>query len=464
MFRPGVMIVAISLLSIATPVVAAPDPATFPARVDAYFEKEINPDQVPGVAVAVLRGDEVLVAKGYGLANIEHNVPVTRDTIFQLGSVGKMFTAVAVMTQVEQRKIRLDDPIVKYLPDAPAAWKNITVHHLLAHTSGIPNFGADFNYRSDYTDDELVAIAAAMPLSFEPGKRWAYSNTGYELLGFLIKKATGRSYLDILKSDVFQPLDMKTARGISDADIVPNRSSGYEVVDGQLKNQNWVSPTMNSTADGALYAAINDMIAWARGVEQGKILSGPSWKEIYTPVRLNSGKTYPYGYGWFIETAAGKPHLHHGGAWQGFRAHYSRYLSGNLSVVILTNSGGANPRKIADDVAGLWNPALIAPPKSPKPEPAIAQQVTALLESTRAGTLRREDFAVADAGIADLMIKYNTPILKDVGALTKLELVQREERGDTITYSYAATFGDRTLQVEYEIVPGAGVSSLLISP
>ena len=121
MFRPSVMIVAISLLSIATPVVAAPDPATFPARVDAYFEKEISPDQVPGVAVAVLRGDEVLIAKGYGLANIEHNVPVTRDTIFQLGSVGKMFTAVAVMTQVEQGKIRLDDPIVKYFPGAPAA-------------------------------------------------------------------------------------------------------------------------------------------------------------------------------------------------------------------------------------------------------------------------------------------------------------------------------------------------------
>lgn len=462
MFRPSMTIVAISLFSIAAPAVAAPDPATFPARLDAYFEKEMRTHQIPGVAIAVLRDGDVLVAKGYGLANVEHNAPVTTDTIFQLGSVGKMFTATAVMTQVEQGKIRLDDPIVKFFPGAPASWKNITVHHLLTHTSGIPNFGSDFNYRADYTDDELVTIAAAMPLSFEPGKRWSYSNTGYELLGFLVKKATGRSYLDVLESDVFRPLSMKTARGISDADIVPHRSSGYKVVDGQLKNQDWVSPTMNSTADGSLYATISDMIAWSRGVEQGKILSAASWKEIYTPVRLNSGKTYPYGYGWVIGTAAGKPRLHHGGAWQGFRSYYSRYLSGNLSVVILTNSGGADTGKIADDVAGLWDAALVAPPIPPKPEPEIAKRVAALIESTRAGTLRREDFALAGADFAELVIKYYTPMLKDVGPLTKLELTGREEEGDDIVYTYVATFSSRTLKVEYASVPGAGVSSFRI--
>lgn len=286
---------AAALVCVAAPARAAPDPDTFRKQVDAFVEQEMRSEKIPGVSVAVVHKGEIVLAKGYGLANVEHNIAVTPQTIFQSGSVGKMFTAAAVMRQVEQGKMSLDDPLTKYVPDAPASWRPITIRQLLTHTSGIPNVGEDFDFKRNYTDDELIKSFAVLPLSFQPGARYSYSNSGYVMLGIVIERATGRFYGDILRTDIFEPLGMKTARVISDRDIVPNRAAGYEVVDGALKNQDFVSVKMNTTADGSLYFSLDDLISWNRGVEQGKVLSAASWKQVYTPVRLNSGKTYPYG-------------------------------------------------------------------------------------------------------------------------------------------------------------------------
>ena len=462
MIKLGHMMGTMAAICLAAPAVAAPDLDTFRKELDSFVETQMRTDQVPGVAVAVLQNGEIVVAKGYGEANVEHDVPVTADTIFQSGSVGKMFTAVAVMRQVEQGKMGLDDPISKYLPDAPASWQAITVRKLLTHTSGVPNFEREFDLRKDYTDDELVKHAYSLPLDFAPGARWSYSNTGYILLGILIKKATGRSYLDVLDTDVFKPLGMKTAKGIDDAGIVPHRAAGYDVVDGKLKNQDWVSPTMNSTADGSLYFSLNDMIAWSRGVEQGKILTAADWQQVYTPVKLNSGKTYPYGFGWSLNQAAGKPRYHHGGAWQGFRTYFSRYLGDGMSLIVLANSGSANPGVMADGIAKLWDPALVALGPKPKPEPAVAARVTNLIETARAGKLKQQDVPLAGQGFADIANPYFAAMLKDLGPLTKLELTERKELGDDIVYSYVASFGAKTLKVQYAVAPGNQVSSFML--
>lgn len=236
MFSLAKTFCAMAALCTAAPALAAPDPATFRKQLDTFIEQEMRQEKVPGVSIAVLRKGEVVVAKGYGQADVENNVPVTTETIFQSGSVGKMFTAAAVMTQVEQGRMSLDDHVSKYLADVPASWGTMTIRHLLTHTSGVANYGRDFDYRRDYSDDELVKIAAAMPLDFAPGARWNYSNTGYALLGILVKKATGKSYLEVLDTEVFKPLGMKTARGISDGDIVMHRASGYQLDGGVLEN------------------------------------------------------------------------------------------------------------------------------------------------------------------------------------------------------------------------------------
>ncbi len=457
-FRKIAVFGAIALTCTAPLANAAPDPESFRAQVDSVVQAEMQREDVPGVAIAVLHNGEVILAKGYGKATLEHNVPVTPDTIFQSGSIGKMFTAVSVMKLVEAGKMRLDDPITNYLPSAPERWKSITIRHLLTHTSGVAD-GDKFNLRADYSDEELAKLCFSLPLEFAAGSRWNYSNTGYVLLGIIVNQAAARSYLDIIDSEVFKPLGMKTARGISDADIVPNRASGYARVDGGLKNQDWVSPSFNRTADGSLYLSLNDMISWEKGVERGAILSSASWNQIYSPVRLTSGKTYPYGFGWMLEsTATGQARRYHSGGWQGFSTFYSRYLGDGLSVIVLANTDDANVELFTERVAGLWDPSIVAAAPRPKAEPEISRRLTALIEKARAGALRDEDLPLAGTDYAQKVNSYLATSFKSIGPLTRLELTERRELGDDTVYTFAAAFGDRRTTIKYGLAPGNKVS------
>ena len=235
-------------------------------RVDEFVRAEMARQKIPGVAVAIVQKGKVVKAQGYGLANVEHQVPVRPETIFQSGSLGKQFTAAAVLSLVEEGKIALDDPVAKYLPDAPPAFRPISVRHLLTHTSGIPDYtDGTFDLRRDLTEEDLARMAFRLNLEFAPGTRWNYSNTGYVLLGIIVRKASGRFYGDVLRERVFVPLGMKTTRVISEEDIVPHRAAGYRLVKGELKNQEWVAPSLNTTADGALYFSVLDLVAWDRG-------------------------------------------------------------------------------------------------------------------------------------------------------------------------------------------------------
>jgi CubicO group peptidase (beta-lactamase class C family) len=344
--------------------VAQDSSASLPeARIDAYINGEMERERIPGVAVGIVNKG-VVTAKGYGYANIEHMSRVTPATMFQSGSLGKMLTATAIMLQVEDGKLSVDDPILKFFPDGPRSWKPITVRHLLTHTSGIPDYADDkFNYRLDYTDAQLQAFAYAMKLGFTPGSKWSYSNTGYMLLGFIVGKVSGKFYGDVLAERVFKPAGMKTARVISEVDIVPNRSASYELVNGEIKNQHqWVAPKLNTTADGALYLSVNDWIAWDAAVERGDILKPESWAQIYTPVKLNDGSTFGYGFGWDVEERSGKPLHRHGGSWQAFHTYYARFIGDDLSIIVLTNADQADPGKFVDAIATIIHPDL-APPK-----------------------------------------------------------------------------------------------------
>jgi CubicO group peptidase (beta-lactamase class C family) len=307
-------------------------------NVDKYVETQMKQQRMPGLALAVVKDGKVVLAKGYGLANVEHNVPVKPETIFQSGSVGKQFTATAVMMLVEEGKLALDDRISKYLKHAPETWKDITVQHLLTHTSGIKTYSpTDLNMRQDYTEEELVKKAASFRLDFPPGQKWSYSNTGYVLLGVIIRKASGEFYGDFLQKRVFQPLGMETARIINEADIVPNRAAGYRLADGKLKNQEWVSPSLNATADGSLYLTVLDMAKWDAALYTEKLLKRSSLEQMWTPVKTTDGKSHPYGFGWAVQTAGGHKIVAHGGAWQGFMSAIVRYPDDKLTVIVLTN-------------------------------------------------------------------------------------------------------------------------------
>jgi CubicO group peptidase (beta-lactamase class C family) len=324
--------------------------------VDDYIRAEMAKQHVPGLALLVSRGGQVVRAQGYGLANVELQVPVTPETIFQSGSVGKQFTATAVMMLVEEGKIGLEDPLTKFFPDAPAAWKQVTIRELLSHTAGFTDYPKTFDMRRDYTEAQLLKIVAGIPLAYTPGTSWSYSNLGYLTLGIVIYKVTGKFYGDFLQERIFQPLGMNTTRIMSEADIVPNRSAGYRLVKGELKNQEWVSPTLNTTADGALYFSIRDLAKWDAALYTEKLLKRSSLEQMWTVTKLKNGQPNSghYGFGWFIETENGHHIVEHEGAWQGFETQISRYVSDNLTVVVLTNLDQAKPDVIAHHVAEMY--------------------------------------------------------------------------------------------------------------
>jgi CubicO group peptidase (beta-lactamase class C family) len=272
---------------------------------------------------------------------------------------------VAIMLLVEDGKLALDSSIRSYFPDAPESWQPITVRHLLTHTSGIADYfeamGANgiepYDNRHDYAPDELRKIFYTLPLIFEAGSDYSYSNTGYALLGFLIQKVSGRFYGDELRDRVFTALGMPSAEVVSESDIVLNRVAGYELVDGEIRNQTWYAPT-NNTADGALYLSLLDYLAWERGLRQRALLSDTSWNEIFTPVTLSDGRQYPYGFGWNIEQSQGSPWYHHSGGWLGFNLFISRYLANDITIVVLTNLDMAEPTVIVDAIAELIDPGM----------------------------------------------------------------------------------------------------------
>jgi CubicO group peptidase (beta-lactamase class C family) len=272
--------------------------------------------------------------------------------------MGKQFTATAVMTLVEQGKIGLDDPLTKYFTDAPAAWNQVTVRNLLSHTGGFGDYPDKFDFRRDYTESDLLKIVEAIPLAYPPGTKYAYSNLGFLTLGILIHRVSGEFYGDFLREHVFRPLNMNTTRIISEADIIPNRADGYRLVDGQWKNQEWVSPTLNTTADGALYFSILDLAKWDAALYTDKLLKPSSLQQMWTVAKLKSGQPNPgnYGFGWFIDTVKGHRVIEHEGQWQGFNTNISRYVDDKLTVVILTNIDHCGPDEITHGVAALYMP------------------------------------------------------------------------------------------------------------
>jgi CubicO group peptidase (beta-lactamase class C family) len=341
---------------------------------DAIVRDAMRTHQIPGVCLGVMRNGQLVKATGYGYANVELKARLSPASIFQSGSVAKQFTATAIMMLVQEGKLGIDDKIVKYFPQAgAAAWKDVTVRQLLTHTSGIPDIYGEhdedsytkgiLDFHRDYTEDELLQRYSTLALDFKPGDKWNYSNTGYELLGFLIHRVTGRFYGDFLKERIFRPLGMTSTRIISEDDIVPDRVNGYRIIDGRLKNQEWIAPSLNTLADGGLYTNLLDLAKWDAALYTETLLPRPALEQMWTPVRLNSGTTYPYGFGWELAEVNGHPLRYHTGSNQGFFISISRYVRDRLTVVVLTNLDETHSVTlgIAQPVASLYIPHLAGP-------------------------------------------------------------------------------------------------------
>jgi len=320
------------------------DPAIV-ARIDSIIEARTGPGKAAGAAVAVVRGSDTLVMKGYGYADLEFEVPMPANAIFEIGSVTKQFTAAAMLRLVEQGKLALDDDLAKHLPDYPVRGHRIPIRRLLDHTSGIkgyteiPEFG--WLRLQKLPKDTLVKIVGRYPFDFPTGEELIYNNSAYFLAGLIIEKASGMSYADFVKQELFDRAGMPDSRYCSENEIVKRRAHGYDAADttGRLVRAAYLDHTWPYAA-GSLCSTVGDLLAWNRALHGGQVLSPAMYQAMITPGTLNDGTPVRYALGLATVPLAGRKAIWHDGGINGFIS-LNRYLpDDSLHVIVLWNSTG----------------------------------------------------------------------------------------------------------------------------
>src|SRR5277367_3419409 len=324
---------------------AAPDPARMEQVIQSYASKK----QIMG-SVLVARGNDILFDRSYGDANLEWDIPNSPSTKFRLGSITKQFTAASILLLEERGKLSVNDPVKKYIPDAPAAWDKITIFNLLTHTSGIPNFTSFSDYPSHEpfaaTPEQVVAWFRDNPLDFQPGEKWSYSNSGYVLLGYLIEKISGDSYQKFLQENIFTPLGMKDSGYDSNSAIILHRASGYVPGPSGPANAGYINMTVPLSA-GGLYSTTQDLLLWEQGLFGGKLLSASSLQKMTTPFKSD------YAFGLGVRVVNGHKVIDHNGGIEGFNTHLAYYPDEKLTVIVLGNMNGLAPDDIGAKLARI---------------------------------------------------------------------------------------------------------------
>lgn len=302
-------------------------------------------------AALVAKDGKVLLEKGYGMANLELDVPNTPDTKFRLGSITKQFTATAILQLEEQGKLATSDLACKYVDGCPDTWKAITIHHLLTHTSGIPSYTTrEFmskpqNVRVPLTPVEILMLSKDKPLEFEPGTKWNYDNSGYIFLGAIVEKVSGEKYADYLRKHIFEPLDMQDSGYDDTKTVLKNRASGYQPSPKGLVNADYLDMSLPYAA-GSLYSTVRDLYRWDRALYTDKALSKSSREKLFTSYKSD------YGYGWMLKPMVNHKQVGHGGGIFGFVTYIARFPDDDAFVVVLSNSVASNPAAIAAQLAG----------------------------------------------------------------------------------------------------------------
>lgn len=338
-------------------------------RLDSLAGAPIHEGRAVGISAAVVRGTDTLLLKGYGKADLEHNVPTPDDAVYEIGSVTKQFTAAAILKLRDEGKLDLDADVTRYLPTYPTLGQKLPVRRLLDHTSGIKGMTEIPEFRSlrvrRLPRDSGVALFSALPFEFAPGEAMIYNNSAYFLLGLIVEKVSGVSYEDYVEQKLFAPLGMRSSRYCSNTEVVERRAHGYDYEGREIRRADYLDHTWPYAA-GSLCSTARDLVTWLTALHGGKVLSQRSYAEMTTPARLNDGTELRYGMGLSIGTdVRGARHIGHGGAISGYTSDASWYPDAQLAVVVLMNSTGpVSPSALASELAGE-----IIPPKRPTFKP-----------------------------------------------------------------------------------------------
>ncbi|MRI42169.1 class A beta-lactamase-related serine hydrolase [Stenotrophomonas sp. MH181796] len=405
---------------------------------------------VPGAAVMVLQDGRLVHAKAYGQRDLARGLAVRADTPFEIGSITKQFTAAAVVQLQEAGRLTLDDPLARYLPDAPHAHE-VTLRQLLSHTSGLhdyfdgPEREVDALVTQPIAFDRLIARISDRPLDFAPGSRWSYSNTGYILLGRVIEVVSGERYVDYVRRHLLEPLGMRHTFTLADTGRLQGMAVGYRHEAGVLRRSPYFHPDWSGAA-GALVSTLDDLARWDHGLSEGRVVSQAGYREMITPVHTGEGGSADYGLGLFVNAVYGQARIGHTGGSQGFTTADEYFPDFGLRIIAFTNLGDKAPEAgvtLTNAVFSALHPAIVAAWSRPAPgeEVAVTARARATFEQLQAGhgyadfsaNLRARLEAGMGAGLSKAVAPYGKP------ATLIFKGTQASERGTM--YRYVATFG-----------------------
>ena len=335
------------VLAAATTTAAHADPT------DDFVTAQMRSQNIPGLSLAVIKSGTIVKIQGYGLADIKSKVPATPETVYDIASVSKALLATGLMLLVQDAALSLDDPIIKHLDDLPPSWRGITIRHLLTHTSGLVRDAPGYNQSRDVEDSEVIKTAYSSPLRFLPGEKWEYSNAGYSPLARIITKLTGRPWTEYLAEKIFRPAGMTSTYPLNTRVPLPNRARGYADND-TLKE---ADPRRALLPAGGFLSTVVDLVKLDALLDRDGFLTEATRRQMWTPVTLNNGTTYPYGLGWELDgqgAVKGRRVVRHGGSVIGFRSEFARFVDDRLTIILLMNMHDVDWQTIVRGVAALY--------------------------------------------------------------------------------------------------------------
>lgn len=364
--------------------------ADLTARVDAAFAS-FGP-ATPGCAVGVSTDGAIALTRGYGMADLERDVPITPDTIFEAGSVSKQFTAAAVLMLARDGKLSIDDPVRRYVPELPDYNVPLTIRNLLNHTSGLRDWGAleavagwPRTTRVNTHAHVLEVVKRQRALNFTPGTHWSYSNTGYNLAAIIVQRVSGQSLADFTRARIFEPLSMtRTSWRDDHTRIVKGRAQAYEFVDGAFHLE---MPFENVYGNGGLLTTVSDLLRWTAGLAAGRIGGAGFLAEMEKAVSFSGDPTRGYGLGLMMDTRRGARQVDHSGSTAGYRAHLATYPDQRVSVAVLCNGGNAGATARAYQVADLFLAERTTLAPAPEVKHTLTSEETARVEGLYRSTL-----------------------------------------------------------------------------
>ncbi len=440
------------------------------ADIGKIVRESMELTKTPGLTVAIVRDGKAEIT-GYGFADLEHRVPAKADTVFEIGSVTKQFTATLVMMMLEQGKLKLDESILTYMPDLPAEWKGVTVRHLLNHTSGIKSYTAVPAFAGvmakPASHSALIKLVSAEKADFAPGDKWLYNNTGYYLLGMLLERLEKKPYRELMRDLITDPLGMANTDLYLTSEVVPNRAKGYSVLSGgRVVNAPYMDMGWPFAA-GSLMSTASDMVKWDAAQGSGKLLKPESWKQMWTPTVLNDKSTFPYGFGWGLSKLPGSEVIEHGGAIPGFQAQISRFPSKKLSVIVLSNALPGMTEKLAQEIAAALDPSLAKPvdAKIEDKDPTLTARLRKLFEASLVGKADPNEFAedMRKRLFPDAILVARDQIAP-LGPLKSFELIGESTSGESKIRVYGVTLGTTRLKLTHVLDATGKITGYLIQP